>query len=113
MIKYIFDQTCFIDLQDEQGKMMGCTEIYVIDHLTKQQVNPEDYDDEITEQYDNLKPPYETDELPQVYFKKLQVTLHLLVVFSHSRVHPKSRVCTRANPWYMGLRIYQKSVHGT
>jgi hypothetical protein len=45
---YFFEESCFLDLEDNQGQMIDHTPGTTIDHNIGSNVEPEDCDDEIT-----------------------------------------------------------------
>jgi hypothetical protein len=79
MLKYIFDESCFLDLEDDQGQMIGYTPHEVITHIFDTNVSPEDHDREIVSIEKDVRQEYDPSEPPQVYFKKLQTCQLLLV----------------------------------
>jgi hypothetical protein len=79
MIKYIFDDTCFFDLEDDQGQMIGYTPHEIITHICDANVTTEDHDAEILDIEDRIREPYDPGEAPQVYFKLLQTCRILLI----------------------------------
>jgi hypothetical protein len=84
MIKYIFDESCFLDLEDAQGQMIGHTPHDILSHIYTANVEEEDHDDEIIEIKKRMRQEYDPNEQPQAYFRELQtcrtLLLHLLVV---------------------------------
>jgi hypothetical protein len=79
MIRYVFDDTCFFDLEDEQGQMIGYTPHEIITHICDANVTTEDHDAEILDIEDRIREPYDPSEAPQVYFKLLQTCRILLI----------------------------------
>jgi hypothetical protein len=71
MIKYIFEESCFLDLEDDQGQMTGHSPNEIIKHICDANVTMEDHDDEILVIEENMRQAYDPSEQPQVYFKKL------------------------------------------
>jgi hypothetical protein len=45
----IFDEPCFLDLEDAQGQMIGHTPHDILSHIYTANVEEEDHDDEIIE----------------------------------------------------------------
>jgi hypothetical protein len=72
MIKYIFEESEFLELDDDQGQMIGYTPHEIITHICNANVTPEDHDDEIMAIEEDMRKNYDPNEQPQVYFKKLQ-----------------------------------------
>jgi hypothetical protein len=70
MIKYIFEESCFLDLEDDQGQMIGKTPHEIITHICDANVTPEDHDDEVITIEEEMRAPYDPSEQPQVYFYK-------------------------------------------
>jgi hypothetical protein len=83
MIKYIFDESCFLDLDDDQGQLIGKTPHDILEHIYTANVDEEDHDNEIIEIETRMRQEYDPNEQPQVYFRELQtcqtLLLHLLV----------------------------------
>jgi hypothetical protein len=79
MIKHIFDESCFLDLEDDQGQMIGYTPHQIITHICDANVTEEGHDDEILEIEDRIRENYDPGEAPQVYFKRLQTCRHLFI----------------------------------
>jgi hypothetical protein len=79
MIKYIFEESCFLDLEDQQGQMIGHNPTDIINHIYVNNVTVEDHDDEILAIEEDMRQAYDPSEQPQVYFKKLQTGRTLLV----------------------------------
>jgi hypothetical protein len=68
MIKHIFEESCFLDLEDDQGQMIGHTPHEIITHICNANVTPEDHDDEIIAIEEDMRQNYDPNEQPQVYF---------------------------------------------
>jgi hypothetical protein len=49
MIRYIFDESCFIDLEDDQGQMIGLTPHDILSHIYTENVEEGDHDNEISQ----------------------------------------------------------------
>jgi hypothetical protein len=64
MIKRIFDESCFLDLEDDQGQMIGYTPHQIITHICDENVTEEDHDDEILEIEDRTREKYDPGEAP-------------------------------------------------
>jgi len=79
MIKYIFEESCFLDLEDDQGQMIGHTPTEIITHILEANVTIEDHDDEILAIEEDMRQEYDPSDQPQVYFKRLQTGRTLLV----------------------------------
>jgi hypothetical protein len=79
MIKYIFDQSCFLDLEDDQGQMIGKTPHELIAHVIDTNITEEDYDNEIISIEEEMRLPYDPSEDPAVYFRRLQDSRGLLI----------------------------------
>jgi hypothetical protein len=79
MLQHIFEESCFLDLEDDQGQMIGHTPGEIIAHLIGSNVNLEDYDDEITAIAEGMRTEYDPSEMPQVYYKKLQTGQIMLI----------------------------------
>jgi hypothetical protein len=71
MIMHVFKDYHFLELQDENGDIVGYTAIKLFDHLTDQYVQPEDLADQITALHKILEHPYDPNEEPQVYTTSL------------------------------------------
>jgi hypothetical protein len=68
----IFKEYHFLELQDDNGDIVGYTAIELFDHLLDQYVQPEDVADQITELHKILEQTYDPTEEPQVYYKAVQ-----------------------------------------
>ena len=79
MLQYIFSDSSFLDLEDDQGQMIGTSPNEILVHLLDTNVGTEDMDKEITTIEETLRSKYDPSEMPQVYFKKLQTCKILLV----------------------------------
>jgi hypothetical protein len=79
MIKYIFEESCFLNLEDDQGQMIGYTPHEIITHICNANVAPEDHNNEISAIEEDMRKNYDPNERPQVYFKKLQPSRILLL----------------------------------
>jgi hypothetical protein len=79
MLKYIFEDSCFLDLEDDQGQMIGKTPHEILSHISEANITPEDYDNEILSVEEGMRTDYDPSEQPQVYFKKLQTGRTLLL----------------------------------
>jgi hypothetical protein len=79
MIKYIFDKSCFLDLEDAQGQMIGHTPHDILSHIYTANVEEEDHDDEIIVIEERMRQEYDPNEQPQVYFRELQTCRTLLL----------------------------------
>jgi hypothetical protein len=62
----------FLELQDENGDIVGYNAIELFDHLMDQYVQPEDVADQITALHKILEQSYDPNEEPQVYYKSVQ-----------------------------------------
>jgi hypothetical protein len=72
MIMHAFKEYHFLELQDENGDIVGYTAIELFDHLMDQYVQPEDVADQITALHKILEQNYDPNEEPQVYYKAVQ-----------------------------------------
>eukprot|EP00978_Attheya_sp_CCMP212_P009529 scaffold22535_cov32-Attheya_sp.AAC.2 len=72
MIKYIFPEPVFLDLCDDQGKLVGKTPKEIIKHLQDTFCDDEESEEEILKQYKIMNVRYDPSDLVQVYFKALQ-----------------------------------------
>jgi hypothetical protein len=72
MIMHAFKDYHFLELQDDNGDIVGYTAIELFDHLMDQYVQPEDVADQITALHKILEQPYDPNEEPQVYYKSVQ-----------------------------------------
>jgi hypothetical protein len=75
---HAFKDCHFLELQDENGDIVGYSAIELFDHLTEQYVQPEDIADQITALHKILEQPYDPNEEPQVYYKSVQDAKHSL-----------------------------------
>ena len=72
MIMHAFKDYHFLELQDDNGDVVGYTAIELFDHLLDQYVQPEDVADQVTELHKILEQKYDPNEEPQVYYKTVQ-----------------------------------------
>ena len=72
MIMHAFKEHHFLELQDENGDVIGYTAIELFEHLIDQYVQPEDVADQVTELHKQLEQKYDPTEEPQVYYKAVQ-----------------------------------------
>jgi hypothetical protein len=72
MIMHAFKDYHFLELQDENGDIVGYTAIELFDHLMDQYVQREDLADQITALHKILEQSYNPNEEPQVYYKSVQ-----------------------------------------
>jgi hypothetical protein len=72
MIMYTFKDYHFLELQDENGVIVGYSALELFDHLMVQYVQPEDVADQITALHKILEQSYDPNEEPQVYYKSVQ-----------------------------------------
>ena len=72
MIMHAFKEYHFLELQDDNGDVIGYTAIELFDHLLEEYVRPEDVADQITALHKILEQEYDTTEEPQVYYKAVQ-----------------------------------------
>jgi hypothetical protein len=72
MAKHAFKEYHFLELQDDNGDIVGYTVIELSDHLMDQYVQPEDVADQITALHKILEQSYDPNEEPQVYYKPVQ-----------------------------------------
>jgi hypothetical protein len=66
MIIHAFNDYHFLELQDNNGGIIGYTAIELFDHLIDQYVQPEDVADQITVLHKILEQAYDPNEEPQV-----------------------------------------------
>jgi hypothetical protein len=71
MIMHAFKDYHFLELQDENGDIVGYTVIELLDHLMDQYLQPEDLADQITALHKIIEQPYDPNEEPQVYTTNL------------------------------------------
>jgi hypothetical protein len=62
----------FLELQDDNGDVVGYTAIELFEHLMDQYVQPEDVADQVTALHKELEQKYDPTEEPQVYYKAVQ-----------------------------------------
>ena len=72
MIMHAFKDYHFLELQDDNGDIMGYTASELFDHLMDQYVQPEDVADQVTALHKILEQEYDPNEVPQVYYKTVQ-----------------------------------------
>jgi hypothetical protein len=72
MIMHAFKDYHFLELQDENGDIVGYTADKLFDHLIEQYLQPEDVADQVTALHKILEQPYDPNEEPQVYNKSVQ-----------------------------------------
>jgi hypothetical protein len=72
MIMHAFKEHHFLELQDENGDVIGYTALELFAHLIDQYVQPEDVADQVTELHKQLEQAYDPTEEPQVYYKAVQ-----------------------------------------
>ena len=72
MIMHAFKDYHFLELQDDNGDIVGYTSIELFDHLMDQYVQPEDVADQVTDLHKILEQTYDATEAPQVYYKSVQ-----------------------------------------
>jgi hypothetical protein len=72
MIMYAFKPHHFLELEDDNGDVIGFTAIELFDHLMDTYVQPEDVADQITALHKDLEQKYDPTEDPQVYYKSVQ-----------------------------------------
>jgi hypothetical protein len=78
MTMHAFKDYHFLELQDENGDIVGYSTIELFDHLMDQYVQPEDGADQITALHKILEQSYDPNEEPQVYYKSVQDAKHSL-----------------------------------
>ena len=69
---YAFKDYHFLELQDDNGDIVGYTAIKIFDHLMNQYVEPEDVADQVTVLHKILEQDYDLNEESQVYYKAAQ-----------------------------------------
>jgi hypothetical protein len=72
MIFHAFKDYHFLELQDDNGDIIGYTAMELFDHLMDQYVQPEDVANQITALHQILEQNYDPNEEPQVYYKAVQ-----------------------------------------
>ena len=72
MIMHAFKDYHFLELQDDNGDIVGYTAIKIFDHLMDQYVEPEDVADQVTVLHKILEQDYDPNEESQVYYKAAQ-----------------------------------------
>jgi predicted nuclease with TOPRIM domain len=72
MIFHAFQDYHFLELQDDNGDIIGYTAMQLLEHLMDQYVQPEDIADQITELHQILEQIYDPNDEPQVYYKAVQ-----------------------------------------
>ena len=72
MIMHAFKDYHFLELQDDNGDIVGYTAIKIFDHLMDQYVEPEDVADQVTVLHKMLEQDYDPNEESQVYYKAAQ-----------------------------------------
>ena len=72
MIMYAFKPHHFLELEDDNGDIIGFTAIELFDHLMDTYVQAEDVADQITALHKDLEQKYDPTEDPQVYYKAVQ-----------------------------------------
>jgi hypothetical protein len=78
VIIHSFKDYHFLELQDENGDIVGYSAIELFDHLMEQYEQPEDVADQITVLHKILEQSYDPNEEPQVYYKSVQDAKHSL-----------------------------------
>ena len=72
MIMHAFKDYHFLELQDDNGDIVGYTAIKIFDHLMDQYVGPENVADQVTVLHEILEQDYDPNEESQVYYKAAQ-----------------------------------------
>ena len=72
MIMHAFRDYHFLELQDDNGDIVGYTALELFDHLMEQYVQPEDVADQVTALHKILEQSYDPNEESQVYYKAVQ-----------------------------------------
>jgi hypothetical protein len=72
IIFHAFKDYHFLELQDDNGDIIGYTAMQLFEHLMDQYVQPEDIADQITELHQILEQHYDANKEPQVYYKAIQ-----------------------------------------
>jgi hypothetical protein len=75
---YAFKDYHFLELQDENGDIVGYSALELFDHLLDQYVQLEDVAHQITASHKILEQPYDPNVEPQVYYKSVQGTKNSL-----------------------------------
>ena len=78
MIMHAFKDYHFLELQDDNGDIVGYIAIELFDHLMDQYVQPEDVADQVTILHKILEQDFDPNEGPQVYYKAVQDAKKLL-----------------------------------
>ena len=69
-----FTEGLFMDLETD-GEVIGHTPIEIYDHIKANFLLPRDVSREITKTRKDLRVGYNPDEIPQIYYKKLQTAM--------------------------------------
>ena len=69
---HAFKDYHFLELQDDNGDIVGYTAIKIFDHLMDQYVGPENVADQVTVLHEILEQDYDPNEESQVYYKAAQ-----------------------------------------
>jgi hypothetical protein len=72
MLHLIFDNEVFLDLQDDQGQVIGHTPKDIIAHIITSYVIDSDYNDIINDEYETMRGPYDPSKMANTYFHMLQ-----------------------------------------
>ena len=72
MIMHAFKEHHFLELQDDNGDIIGYTARELFAHLIDQYVQLEDIADQVTELHKQLEQAYDPTDEPQVYYKAVQ-----------------------------------------
>ena len=65
MIMHAFKDYHFLELQDDNGDIVGYTAIKIFDHLMDQYVGPENVADQVTVLHEILEQDYDPNENPK------------------------------------------------
>ena len=79
MINYILPKTAFLDLCDNEGKLVGKKPQQIIKHTQENFSDNEETKEEILKQYKKMNVKYDPADTVQVYFKALQYARTTLV----------------------------------
>jgi hypothetical protein len=78
MVMHALKDYHFLELQDENGDIVGYSALELFDHLMDQYIQLEDVADQITVLHKILEQSYDPNEEPQVYYKSVQNSLKSL-----------------------------------
>ncbi|OEU09064.1 hypothetical protein FRACYDRAFT_248889 [Fragilariopsis cylindrus CCMP1102] len=101
MSMHAFKDYHFLELQDDNGDVVGYTAIELFKHLMDQYVQPEDVADQVTALHKVLDQNYDPNEEPQVYYKILvhskQLELQMLYKEQINKNKENQRILAQAS----------------